>query len=263
MGMGEAANQRPARPAGTARAAAHAVRRSGRARGLLGVAAGLLILAACQGPGGVSRFHYGDGALCSVERTERAPTSLQSSLDPLRDAFDAHVDVPRVVALMPHMGCERGAAILRSEVLDAHPGEDLRLFVIWQDVARTPNAAQAAARASRSLDDQRVIAFHDCAGLAGRAFARGKLPVAEAREVFLFYPAGASWPKPGAARRASSASTPATDDWVHQLGRVRPEKFCTPTQLPREMRAAVGRLLEQARARRARLAAGRVAAGTR
>lgn len=213
-------------------------------------------------PAGVSRFHYGDGAQCAVE-SRAVPVSLASSLDPLRCAFDQCSEVPRVVALLPHMGCERGAAILRQEVLDAHPGADLRLFVIWQDVARTPDAAQAAARATRLLDDPRVVAFHDCAGLAGRAFARGNLPVAEAREVFLFYPAGASWPKPAGARRASAVpeETPATDQWVHQLGRVRPEKFCTPQELPLEMREAVGRLLRQAEERRGALAGRTVADG--
>lgn len=219
----------------------------------------LVAAPACQGPSGATTYHYGEG----VAPVAAELVSLEDSLEPLREAFDAHVDVPRVLALMPHMGCERGAAILRSEVLDAHRGEDLRLFVIWQDVARTPDAAQAAARANRSLDDDRVIAFHDGSGRAGRAFARGKLPVAEAREVFLFYPAGASWPRSSDARRtrADRVRTPATDDWVHQLGRVRPEKYCTPGDLPREMRLAVGRLLDQARERRRSLGAGDVAHG--
>ena len=219
----------------------------------------LVAAPACQGPSGATTYHYGEG----VAPVAAELVSLEASLEPLREAFDAHVDVPRVLALMPHMGCERGAAILRSEVLDAHRGEDLRLFVIWQDVARTPDAAQAAARANRSLDDDRVIAFHDGSGRAGRAFARGKLPVAEAREVFLFYPAGASWPRSSDARRtlADRVRTPATDDWVHQLGRVRPEKYCTPGDLPREMRLAVGRLLDQARERRRSLEAGDVAHG--
>ena len=81
--------------------------------------------------------------------------------------------------------------------------------------------------------------------------------------MFLFYPAGASWPRSSDARRtlADRVRTPATDDWVHQLGRVRPEKYCTPGDLPREMRLAVGRLLDQARERRRSLEAGDVAHG--
>lgn len=277
----------------------------------------------CQGPQGLSRFHYGTGADCAAESGPK-PISLQVSLEPLRHEFDQFQGVPRVVALMPHMGCERGAEILREEVLDAYPGADLRLIVIWQDIARTKGAAAAASRATLFLQDPRVTAFHDCSGLAGRAFARDNLPIAEAREVFLFYPAGTTWPRPGGAysdragrepidfdlgdldhlagsqlgseppaqslgsgsgtrsgfansfttldgssvqdpamgrgtagaRRTSGVNelTPHTDSWVHQLGRVAPEKFCTPQELPGQMRRAVQALLAQADARRQRLA---------
>lgn len=261
---------------------------------------GLLFLGAsgCQGPDGLSRFHYGSGADCAADKGPK-PLSLQVSLDPLRHEFDRFSDVPRVVALMPHMGCERGAEILRQDVLDAYPNSDLRLFVIWQDLARTEGAAAAAGRATLFLQDPRVTAFHDCSGLAGRAFARDKLPIAEAREVFLFYPAGTTWPQPGGSRldakaplgdlgrgsrprtgagfassftsfdvgaaatdRAAGARktsgvtevTPHTDNWVHHLGRVAPDKFCTPQELPSEMRKAVALLLAKADARRLRLA---------
>ena len=198
--MGRTTLSWPARP----RSGASAAPRE-RRRGLLHSAPGrwllpclaLLAAPACQGPAGASAFHYGDG----VERPDAASAaelvSLDTSLEPLRDAFDAHVDVPRVLALMPHMGCERGAAILRAEVLDAHSGEDLRLFVIWQDVARSPGAAKAAARASRSLEDDRVIAFHDGSGLAGRAFARPGWPAASSPRAATATPS----------RAASSTST--------------------------------------------------------
>jgi len=271
-------------------------------------------LVGCQGPAGLSGFHYGEGEDCTMA-SGPTPVSLLDSLDPLREEFDHHGDLPRVVVLMPHMGCERGAAILREQVLDAYPDEELRLLVIWQDVARTQGAAAAARRATLLLDDPRVTAFHDCSGLAGRAFARGNLPVAEARELFLFYPAGTAWPSPSApgfgdrrtarlldeplrpgqgagegpkprigtglhgfnaagapaadvsrtqdgtrrkpvARRTSGVTdiTPRTEDWVHRLGRVVPEKFCTRQELPGEIRSAVGRLVSLAAERRQRLA---------
>lgn len=215
-------------------------------RGLVALGLGLV---ACQGPGGGADSYYGAGTACSIESYEAlGPVSLTTSLDPLRDSFDRDVERPRIIALMPHMGCERGAEILRSEVLDAFPGADLRLYVIWQDVGRR-NDREAARRASGFLDDARVTCFHDGSGLAGRAFARGKLPITEAREVFLFYPAGIAWPRPGSDERARLASadagsasdgapvpqpgaTPSTETWVHRLGRVAPEKFCAPHELP-------------------------------
>lgn len=218
---------------------------------------GLSTLMGCQAPNGATPFAYGS-LPTSAEALEAddTPISLEASLQPLRQAFDKESEVPRVVALMPHMGCERGAEILRREVLSAHPDRDLALFVIWQDEARTGGAA-AAARATGYLADPRVTAFHDCSGIAGRAFARGNLPVAEAREIFLFYPAGMTWPsdgtRPMTAKPVSAERPPQTDKWVHQLGRVAPERFCTPEELPRAIRQTVKRLLDDADLRRKHL----------
>lgn len=220
----------------------------------LGAVAGF---SGCQAPAGATPFAYGSAPACSqVVAEPNRPISLRDSLDPLRQAFDASSEVPRIVALMPHMGCERGAEILRREVLSMHPGQDLALFVIWQDEART-GGADAAARASGYLRDPRVTAFHDSSGIAGRAFACGNLPVAEAREVFLFYPAGLTWPEEGTrpmnARPVAAQRPPKTENWVHQLGRVAPERFCTPEELPLAIRATVARLLEDAEIRRQKI----------
>ncbi len=216
-------------------------------------------MTSCQGPNGSSSFAYGTAPACSPLLAQgQQPIPLRDSLEPLRAAFDEHSEMPRMVALMPHMDCENGAEILRREVLSAYQSEDLALFVIWQDEART-GGADAAARASGYLTDPRVTAFHDCSGIAGRAFARGNLPVAEAREVFLFYPAGLTWPcdgsRPANARPVSSERPPRTDNWVHQLGRVAPERFCTPEELPQAIRRTVQHLVEDAGLRRERLKA--------
>ncbi|MEM9379773.1 MAG: hypothetical protein AAGB93_07455 [Planctomycetota bacterium] len=231
-----------------------------RSRGWQGsamLAACAFVASACQGPGGPSLYAYGGAAACK-RAAAREPKSLDASLDPLVEAFDRHSDVPRMVVLMPHVGCERGAEILRTEVLEAHPDADLRLFVIWQDLFRNGNPA-AAKRASKHLDDSRVLAFHDCAGLAGRAFACGNLPVAEARELFLFYPAGLTWPREALRPASMGVVTPPTERWVHQLDRVTPERFCTAEQLPLAIRLTMSRLIEEAERRRVRLARDRQA----
>lgn len=210
-------------------------------------------LSGCQGPGGYSLHYYGAGHACSKEAYEASgPVSLAGTLEPLQSAFDADAERPRIIALLPHLGCERGAEILREQVLDAFPSGDLRLYVIWQDIGRRGDR-EAARRASQHLDDPRVTCFHDASGLAGRSFARGKLPVAEAREVFLFYPAGIQWPRPASGDRAALAShargpsdTPTTESWVHQLGRVAPETFCSPRELPGAMRARAAALIADA-----------------
>lgn len=225
----------------------------------------------CQGPGGVARSFYGAGAGCTVQADRHAPVLLADSLAPLTETFDRDAEVPRVVALLPHLTGEKGAEVLRDHVLRPFAGQDLRLYVIWQDVGRARDS-EAARRATAALEsDPRVTCFHDCSGLAGRAFARGKLPVAEAREVFLFYPAGTRWVggerlEPAGsdvtsrrARRArvtAGRATPDPDSWVHRLGRVVPERFCSPRELPLAMRERVQRLLDHAASRKAALAQG-------
>ncbi|MEL6429069.1 MAG: hypothetical protein AAFU73_22125 [Planctomycetota bacterium] len=227
----------------------------------LGAAAALAAaagLGACQGPEGVATSWFGGGELCS-ERSTRdiGPVSLFGTISPLQDAFDEDVESPRIIALLPHVACENGARVLREEILDPFDDADLRLYVVWQDVGLRNDRA-AALRASSHLRDPRVTCFHDASGLAGRAFARGKLPVAEAREVFLFYPAGVAWPRTdgGAPFVGASAPPPTggdapdTESWVHRLGRFAPERFCTPRELPRAMRDRARDLIEQAAARR-------------
>jgi len=223
----------------------------------LGLGAAVSGLFGCQAPSGYALHYYGDGHACSKEAYEAAgPVSLEGTLEPLQAKFDEDAHRPRIIALLPHLGCERGAEILREQVLDAFPTDDLRLYVIWQDIGRRGDR-EAARRASEHLDDARVTCFHDASGLAGRSFARGKLPVAEAREVFLFYPAGVRWPRPASEDRASLAShvrgpsdTPTTESWVHQLGRVAPETFCSPRELPGAMRARAAALIASAERRR-------------
>ena len=221
---------------------------------LLGALSVVGSLGACQAPPGATTFHYGDARAVSV-RSQPEPrlVSLVDSLEPLRKEFDSACEVPRVIALLPHVHCERGAELLREHVLDAYPTDDLRLFVIWQDIARSQRMPAAAARVTENLSDRRVVGFHDGEGRAGRAFARGKLPVAEAREVFLFYPAGLRWPTSERPKGQPGGRdvTPDTEQWVHQFGRVSPERFCSPKELPGAMREAVKRLVEQARAREA------------
>ncbi|MFT7170723.1 MAG: hypothetical protein ACI80K_003873, partial [Paracoccaceae bacterium] len=69
--------------------------------------------------------------------------------------------------------------------------------------------------------------------------------------------AGLTWPSDGSrpmnARPVAAEHPPQTESWVHQLGRVAPERFCTPEELPRAIRRTVQRLLDDADVRRERL----------
>ena len=55
------------------------------------------------------------------------------------------------------------------------------------------------------------------------------------------------------ARPVAAQRPPKTENWVHQLGRVAPERYCTPEELPRAIRETVARLLDDADARREEL----------
>src|SRR6056297_231400 len=83
-------------------------------------ATGLPALTGCQGPGGYSVTYFGTGEACSKRAYEDAgPVCLEGTLEPLQSTFDADAERPRIIALLPHLGCERGAEILREQVLDA------------------------------------------------------------------------------------------------------------------------------------------------
>lgn len=194
------------------------------------VALALALLAGCRAPGAVAAVQDAGGARLGPA----AVTTLDTSLSTLRADFNAHKDQPRVVSLLsPTCGtCRYGVGALRSAVLEAFPDADLHVQIVWLDMLPNDRPSTACEAAQR-LDDPRVRHFHDPSKAAGRAFARGLLPVGVAWDVYLFYPAGVEWleepPRPVA--------------WSHQLGRVDPEHFHPRERLRTELRASAERIL--------------------
>ena len=200
--------------------------------------AGLVVAlaAGCQGPPECDVHH-------AVETAPMVP--IVDSLRPLAEAFDSRAEVPRIVALLPDRcdGCGAGLDSIRSGVLESFPGRDLHVFVIF------PGHLVCDGCGSKvdSILDTRVTLFRDPEGRAARAFARGLLPVAEARQLFLFYPAGARWcdaPDPAA---EPSRLAPATRDWWHGLGRIAPDRYCTHYELDSTLRSTMVSLLGEER----------------
>jgi len=191
--------------------------------------------------------------------------ALGSSLAPLEAAFDARVDVPRVVALLPVRcaDCACGLDAVRRSILRAFPDEGLHVFVVLPpgDVCDGCGAFMIGA-----LTDQRVTYFRDREGHAARTFARGLLPVAEASEMFLFYPRGTRWQEPPAAIAAAHAPTlqsapsatgapsapPRADAWWHRMGRIAPGRHCAEQELDAALSGTMARLLTEAAEQRAR-----------
>jgi hypothetical protein len=215
-----------------------------------------LFAAACQGPP-VQR---------AIVREATVPaTPLGSSLGPLESAFDARVEVPRVVALLPVRcaDCACGLDAVRRSILRAFPEEDLHVFVVLPpgDACDGCGAEMVGA-----LVDQRITYFRDREGYAARTFARGLLPVAEASEMFLFYPRGALWRGEDATGAAAAApvshpapghgaptEAPRADVWWHRMGRIVPGRHCADQELDAALSGTMARLLTEATEQRARV----------
>jgi len=196
----------------------------------------LLGLAACQGPP-ASELRTEPERLDSVRSLQRPWTTLEHSLAPLERAFDAHADVPRVVALLPERcpDCAAGLGAVRRSVLNSFPGEGLHVFVV---VPADGVCDGCGAPACCAVDDPRVTVFADPEGLAASTFARGLLPIARAEDVFLFYPRGVRW------HGAEAQPRPAAQEWWHSMGRIQPSRHCSLEELDATLRASTARVLD-------------------
>ncbi len=144
-------------------------------------------------------------------RDEGGMISLDNSLEPLIERFNADRDKPRVVAIVSATcgACVRGAIAVNESVVNAYPRADVSIFIVWIDILATDDYA-AAQRMAGIFNDPRVRQFHDPNRLVGDAFAKGLLDEPPAWDMYLLYAASPQqlWvdypPKPA--------------DWMHQLG---------------------------------------------
>ncbi len=144
-------------------------------------------------------------------RDEGGMISLDDSLQPLIERFNADRDKPRVVAIVSATcgACVRGAIAVNESVVNAYPSADVSIFIVWIDILATDDYA-AAQRMTVVFNDPRVRQFHDPNRLVGDAFAKGLLDQPPAWDMYLLYAASPQqlWvdypPKP--------------TNWMHQLG---------------------------------------------
>ncbi|MFT5050883.1 MAG: hypothetical protein ACI8QZ_002289 [Chlamydiales bacterium] len=172
----------------------------------------VLLATACQGGGPTAR--RASPPIVAPETMEI--TSLETSVDSLRDEFNGRDGQARVVVLLSSTEgpCALGARAVRESVLESYPDADLWVGVVWVDM-QPGDCGRSVALAARRFVDERVQHFHDPSKRAGRAFAVGLLPTGVAWDVYLFYPPGARW--------IDDPPQPLT--WSHQLGRIDPEHF--------------------------------------
>ena len=121
---------------------------------------------------------------------DRRIISLDSSLGPLIDRFNADRDQPRVVAIVSATcgACVAGAIAVNEAVVAAYPAADVSIFVVWIDILRSDDYA-AAQRVAGIFNDPRVRQFHDPNRLVGDSFAKGLLEQPPAWDMYLLYEA--------------------------------------------------------------------------
>ena len=136
--------------------------------------------------------------------------SLDSSLEPLIERFNADRDKPRVVAIVSATcgACVAGAIAVKESVVTAYPWADVSISIVWIDILARDDYA-AAQRMAGIFNDPRVRQFHDPNGLAGDAFAEGLLDQPPAWDIYLFYAA--------TPQKLWIDHPPEPTDWMHQI----------------------------------------------
>ncbi len=121
---------------------------------------------------------------------------------------------------------------MQTAILQAFPGLDLQVIIVWIDMLETDNA-QAAQNAAALFNDPRLIQFHDPRKLVGKAIAeslggQGKI----AWDTYLFYAPGLEW----------NVEPPKPSKWMHQLNPstwAAPDLYRTGSDLVEELRESV------------------------
>ena len=136
--------------------------------------------------------------------------SLDSSLKPLIERFNANRDKPRVVAIVSATcgACVAGAIAVHESVVTAYPSADVSISIVWIDILARDDYA-AAQRMAGIFDDPRVRQFHDPNGLAGDVFAKGLLDQPPAWDIYLLYAA--------TPQQLWVDYPPKPTDWMHQI----------------------------------------------
>ncbi len=137
--------------------------------------------------------------------------SLDRSLEPLIERFNADRDKPRVVAIVSATcgACVAGAIAVNESVVTAYPSADVSISIVWIDILVRDDYA-AAQRMANIFNDPRVRQFHDPNGLVGDAFAKGLLDQPPAWDIYLLYAA--------TPQQLWVDYPPKPTDWMHQIG---------------------------------------------
>jgi hypothetical protein len=103
----------------------------------------------------------------------RTIETLEHDMTPLAQAFNAHTDRWRVVALVSPTcsACVLGAEAVQKELVARYPADELDTIVVWIPMLRSDNETAARA-ASAIFQPQRATLFYDARQAVGWAYAR-------------------------------------------------------------------------------------------
>jgi hypothetical protein len=117
----------------------------------------------------------GTACCAPVRHTGGAPQALTvvDSLAPIKDAFNAHADKPRVLLLVSPAcsECVLGAQAVRKSIVDRFAQSGVVPIVVWEPML-APDNEEAARGASAIFADTRALQFYDPDRHAGWAYER-------------------------------------------------------------------------------------------
>ena len=144
---------------------------------------------------------------------------LDGSLTPVREAFNADADRPRLLMVLAPACpvCLEGAEAVQRTVLRERP--DLSVLAVWMEALPFDITRNPARRVESFADEPRMIHFYDQQQVAGEALREAidwrdeSVPW----DVFLVYPAGVTW----------DGDLPAPGNWFHQREEANRDHFFT------------------------------------
>lgn len=133
----------------------------------------LTTLVATLGAGCASR---NSGTCCDLAETSSGapqPVVVVQSLEPIKTAFNANADKPRVLLLVSPVcsECVFGAQVVRRSILDRFASSGVYAVVVWEPMIK-PDAEAAARRSSSIFAGSRAAQFYDAERCAGWAYER-------------------------------------------------------------------------------------------
>ena len=112
---------------------------------------------------------------CSPAEPDGAPqpVTVVNSLEPIKTAFNAHADKPRIVLLVSPVcsECVLGAEAVRESIMDKFAASGVQAIVVWEPMLE-PDSEESARNSSGIFAGVPAVQFYDPERKAGWAYER-------------------------------------------------------------------------------------------